>query len=445
MSVEDARSMRPLTVLRDIGFVSFGKYGQYVVTAVTVPLSARLLGTEGVGHLAVGMSAYFIGSLLVDMGIAQFLSAEVPRGDVRRLRGTYLAIRSTILSVLLAGLAAGLLAGVPELALMVLLGLVAGGLFAMSDDWVLIGQGRFGTSMAYQAVGRALYLVLLVGLLPHFPYAWVALLCLLVSSFPAIVLTWWTSTRTYGTPGRPSGVRAVLRLGGPVLTSRLLIASYGQGSGTVYASVLDAASLGLFSAGDRMVRALQSLLDPIGFALLPRMARVADGDRFWPRAVKALAATTAVALLVAAALWLAAPLLVRVVFGPAFGEAVPLLRLEAFILPFTSVTSFVTTAVLTVRRDTTGVLVGAVLGTVVAAGFLLLALHARSVWVLVWGTLASEATAALWYAARMRVLAARDAAGELPPAAPGAAAVLPAAAPAPPAAGPGPGPRGGPE
>ena len=38
----------------------------------------------------------------------------------------------------------------------------------------------------------------------------------------------------------------MVRMGAPVLTSRLLIASYGQGSGAVYSSVLDAASLGLF-------------------------------------------------------------------------------------------------------------------------------------------------------------------------------------------------------
>jgi O-antigen/teichoic acid export membrane protein len=182
----------------------------------------------------------------------------------------------------------------------------------------------------------------------------------------------------------------------------------------VYASVLDAASLGLFSAGDRIVRALQSLLDPIGFALLPRMARVADDDRFWRRATLALLSTIGVAITVSAVLWAAAPFLIALVFGDQFTQSVALLRVEALILPATALTSFVTTAVLTVRRDTTGVLIGGVIGTSVAAVWLFAATVTHSVWTLVWGTVCSEVGVALWYAYRMRrlVLRERRAAGE---------------------------------
>jgi O-antigen/teichoic acid export membrane protein len=404
----DATGIRLLGVVRDIGFISFGKYGQYVVTAVTVPLSARLLGTHGLGLLAIGMSAYFIGSLVVDLGIAQYLSAMLPRADVNQLRGDYLAIRASILAVLAGALGAGLAWEVGPAAEMILLGLAAGGLFSMSEDWVLIGQGRFAASMAYQAVGRVVYLVLLVVLLPKYPSAVVALLCLLVSALPVIALTWRDTSRRFGRPKRPHGLLPTLRMGAPVFTSRLLVASYGQGSGTVYASVLDAASLGLFSAGDRIVRALQSLLDPIGFALLPRMARVADDDRFWRRATLALLSTIGVAIAVSAVLWAAAPLLIEIVFGDQFRDSVALLRVEALILPATALTSFVTTAVLTVRRDTTGVLIGGVLGTSIAAVWLFTATVTHSVWTLVWGTVCSEVGVALWYAYRMRRLVLRE-------------------------------------
>ncbi|MCZ2858501.1 lipopolysaccharide biosynthesis protein [Blastococcus sp. VKM Ac-2987] len=405
---DDVTAIRLLGIVRDIGFVSFGKYGQYLVTAVTVPLAARLLGTEGLGLLAIGMSAYFIGSLLVDLGIAQFLSAMLPKADVNQLRGNYLAIRAGILAVLAAALGVGLAVDVGPAATMILLGLAAGGLFAMTEDWVLIGQGRFFASMAYQAVGRVVYLVLLIVLLPRYPSAVVALLCLLVSALPMIALTWRDTIRRFGRPKRPRELLPTLRMGAPVLTSRLLIASYGQGSGVVYASVLDAASLGLFSAGDRIVRALQSLLDPIGFALLPRMARIADDDRFWRRATLALLSTVGVATAVTAVLWAAAPLLIAVVFGDQFTESVALLRVEALILPATAVTSFVITAVLTVRRDTTGVLVGGIIGTSLAAGWLVVAAMTHSVWTLVWGTVCSEVGVAAWYAYRMRRLVLRE-------------------------------------
>ncbi|WP_280386548.1 lipopolysaccharide biosynthesis protein [Nocardia wallacei] len=401
-----------IAILRDIGYVSFGKYGQYVITVITLPLIARLIGPHGVGLLAIGMSAYFIGSLLVDLGITSFLAAKVhdaaDGAAIDHLRGTYLAIRVTTLSALGAALLVSLPMGVPEPLHMILLGLFAGGLWSISEDWLLIGQGRFGTSTLYQGAGRIGYLALLVLWLPRMPTATTAILCLLLSSLLTIALTWWDALRTFGIPGRPRHVRQVLRIGAPVLTSRALVTSYGQGSAVVYAAVLDAVSLGLYSAGDRLVRAMQSLLDPIGFALLPRMARRGAEETFWRNATRSLLACLAAAGVATLGLWVAAPILVHVMFGNAFAAAVPLLRVEVLILPATTISSLVTTAVLPVRQDTAGVLIGAVLGTCVAAGALAVAVHTHSVWTLVYGTVAAETTVALWYLIRMRWLAVAE-------------------------------------
>ncbi|WP_036570199.1 lipopolysaccharide biosynthesis protein [Nocardia sp. BMG51109] len=414
----------PAAVLRDIGLVSFGKYGQYVITVVTLPLISRLLGPHGVGLLAIGMSAYFIGSLAVDLGITSFLAAKVhdipaEAMYINQLRGAYLAIRTGTLGALGLALLAGLVADVPPQLHMILLGLFTGGLWSISEDWLLIGQGRFGSSTLYQGAGRVAYLVLLIVLLPRLPNASVAMLCLLVSSLLTIALTWGDSLRTFGVPARPRHVRQILRMGAPVLTSRALVTSYGQGSAAVYAAVLDAVSLGLYSAGDRLVRAIQSLLDPIGFALLPRMARRSGEKVFWHNAVRSLVACLTAAVLAVLCVWALAPVLIHVMFGSAFAAAVPLLRIEVLILPATTITSFVTTAVLPVREDTAGVLIGAVAGTCIAAGALAIAVHTRSVWTLVYGTVLAEVTVALWYVIRMRwlVLRERAAARLAPPAA----------------------------
>ncbi|WP_280276489.1 lipopolysaccharide biosynthesis protein [Nocardia wallacei] len=400
-------------VLRDIGYVSFGKYGQYLITVVTLPLISRLLGPHGVGLLAIGMSAYFIGSLAVDLGITSFLAAKVhdtpgESNDIGRLRGTYLVIRVITLSLLGLALVGGLVLGVPAALHMILLGLFTGGFWSISEDWLLIGQGRFGASTLYQGAGRIGYLVLLIALLPHFPNASVALLCLLVSSVLTVALTWWDALRCYGIPGRPGDVRRILRTGAPVLTSRALVTSYGQGSAAVYSAVLDAASLGLYSAGDRLVRAIQSLLDPIGFALLPRMARRSGEKVFWHNAIRSLVACLSVAVVAMLAVWALAPMLVHVMFGSEFADAVPLLRVEVLILPATTITSLVTTAVLPVRQDTAGVLIGAIIGTCVAAGALVVAVRTESVWTLVYGTVGAEVTVALWYLVRVRWLIVRE-------------------------------------
>ncbi|MDM7486854.1 oligosaccharide flippase family protein [Rhodococcus sp. CSLK01-03] len=406
--IEERGTNKALALMRDIGFVSFGKYGQYVVTAVTLPLIARVLGPEGLGLLAIGMSAYFIGSLLVDLGITQFLAAKVPNSDVNQIRGDYLAIRLGVLGTLGTALVAGLVLGVDPHVHMILLGLFAGGFWSVSEDWVLIGQGRFVASTVYQGVGRLAYLALLLVVLPRFPSASVALLCMLASSTLTVALTWRDSLRKYGRPARPRRVAPTVRMAAPVFTSRLLVVSYGQGAAAIYSAVLDAASLGLYSAGDRLVRAVQSMLDPIGFALLPRLARSSGDARFWRRTTLAMLACVGIAVLVAAALWIVAPLAVRLVFGSDFAGAVPLLRVEVLILPATALSSFVTTAVLPVREDTTGVLIGSIIGTCIAAVALYSAFRTHSVWALVYGTVACEFGVALWYVLRTRHLVLRE-------------------------------------
>ncbi|AFU00958.1 lipopolysaccharide biosynthesis protein [Nocardia brasiliensis] len=406
-------------LLRDIGFVSFGKYGQYLITVVTLPIIARVLGAEGLGLLAIGMSAYFIGSLVVDLGITSFLAARVHERhtDTQRigqLRGDYLAIRLTILGGLGALLTLGMMAAAPARLHMVLLGLFAGGVWSISEDWLLIGQGRFGASAVYQGAGRIVYLLLLVLLLPRWPSASVALLCLLSSAVVTVAATWVDAWRRFGPPARPRAVRAILRLGAPVFASRLLVTGYGQGAPVVYAAVLDAASLGLYSAGDRLVRAIQSLLDTVGFAFLPRMARRSAHDRFWRNAIQVLTMCAGIAGLAAAGVWLLAPTLIRLIFGSGFEGTIPLLRVEVLILPAMTVTSFITTALLPVRQDTVGVLIGALIGTCVAASALAIAFRNNSVWALVYGTVLTEIAVALWYLFRVRQLIVRERAAAVP-------------------------------
>jgi O-antigen/teichoic acid export membrane protein len=404
---EERKTMRVLALARDIGFVSFGKHGQYVVTVVTVPLIARILGPEGLGLLAIGMSAYFFGSLLVDLGITQFLAAKIPHANVNQLRGDYLAIRICILALVCSTLLIGTAVGIPPPAHMILLGLCTGGVWSISEDWVLIGQGRFISSTLYQGAGRLGYLALLLLLLPRFPSAPAVMLCMLASSLLTVGLTWADSIRRFGRPARPRNVGPTLRMAAPVFSSRLLVVGYGQGAAAIYSTALDAASLGLYSAGDRLVRAVQSMLDPIGFTLLPRMARTIGDERFWRRAFLAMLGCVGIALVATVALWLAAPVLVRVIFGSEFAEAVPLLRVEVFILPAVALSSFVTTAVLPVREDTTGVLIGSIIGTCIAGVALFIAFRSHSVWALVYGTVACEFGVATWYLLRLKYLLSR--------------------------------------
>lgn len=384
-------------LLRDVLLVGFGTYGQFLVTLVTLPLTARLLGTEGVGLVAVGMSAYFLGSVLVDLGATQYFAARVDDADITRVRGAYAVVRGLLFSVLVAALLIGSVVGADGAARAFLVGAVAGGIWSLSEDWLLIGRGRFGASTAYQAAGRIAYLVALVTLLPQFPSPEVALACLGGSSIITVVATWMDADRHFGPIVPTLRLGDTVRTAAPVLASRLLLTGYGQGGAAAYSTVLDAASLGLFSAADRLVRAGQSVLDPIGFALLPRMARIRDGQAFRARTVQGALGCLALAVVAAAGLTLSAPVVIRIVYGTEFDDATALLRILAWILPATTLTSYITTAVLPAQGRTSTVLSGAIIGVTLAVSALLVTSVTGSVVTMVVGVLVSEWAVALWF------------------------------------------------
>jgi O-antigen/teichoic acid export membrane protein len=404
---------RLMRLARDFGAVVFGKYGQYLTTLITVPLLARMLGPAGMGLLAVGMAAYFFGSIVVDLGMTPFLAARVPElrdtpEKLQQLRADYLALRLSTLGVLGVAYAGGWLAGVPPHVHMILLGLFAGGLWSTSDDWLLIGQGRFVASALYQGGGRIVYLVLLITLMPHSRHAATAMWCLFVSAILTVAGTWSDSHRHFGPVIRPRAPGQILRTSWPIVTSRVLTTGYGQGAPAVYSGMLDAVSLGLYSAGDRLVRAMQSLLDMIGLVLLPRMARRGGHEQFWRHGVRGLQASVAVAAVAAAILWVCAAPIIQVIFGSQFTPAVGLLRVELVILPASTISSYISTALLPVRRDTHGILIASIVGTTASAAGLLTASWTHSVWALIGGTIAAEFSVACWYLARMRHLVRRE-------------------------------------
>lgn len=399
-----SRILGKLAIVRDVGYVAFGKYGQYLITLVTLPLIARMLGTEGVGLLAVGMSAYFLGSLIIDMGITTFLAAELRDEDVRSLRGNYLAIRLSILSVIASIAVVVFVFDSHEHLRMIMFGLLCGGIASMGEGWIFLGQARFGRLVVIEMSGRVLYLILIVSILPNVRTPEAALLCLAGSSLVPVIWTWIVTIRDYGMPRRPKAIGPMVRMGIPVLSSRLLENTYEQGVATIFSLALSARSLGIFSASDRPVQAVSSTLDAIGFGLLPRFAARKQESDFWATIRRGIFGVFLLAVVFSVALALIAPFAIPLVFGDQFEDAVPVMQLQAFILPGTAVASFVTTAVLPVCKDTRGVLYGSLIGTAVILVFLGVALHNHSVWALVTGMLVAETVVASFYLFRVRHL-----------------------------------------
>ncbi|TWS20259.1 lipopolysaccharide biosynthesis protein [Tsukamurella asaccharolytica] len=395
--------------MRDVVLVSAGRYGQYAVTLVTIPLCARLLGPAGMGLLAIAMATYFVGALCTDLGITAFVAARAEKPGLARLRGDYAGLRAAALLAFTALFLLAVALPVPRAVEMGALGLVVGSVGACGDDWVLLGTGRFGAVVVQQTAGRVVYLALLLVLLPPARTPEAAMAALLAGNLVAVGWSWARTLRTHGLPARPGPPTELLRTGGPVCTARLLSSSYGPAAATVFAPTLTPHALGLFSASDRPVQAAGSLLDAVGVSLLPRLAR-RDTDAFWATTRRAIALVAAGGAALAAAATALAPWLVPLIFGAEFDGAVPLLQMQAWALPGLAVTSFVATAVLPVLGDARGVLLAGGVGAAVIAVTLAVAARTHDPRTVVIGIVAAQTAAALFSVLRARRLEAAVAA-----------------------------------
>lgn len=350
---------------RDVVLLLFGKYGQYVVTLLTTPVVARVLGVEGIGLLAVAMAAYFIGSAMVDFGLTHLLAptAAVER-SLGRLRGDYLALRLVTLSVLGVALTAALISG-NQLVVLVALGLCAGGLSSAGEDWILIGLGRYGRLALAQSITRLAYLAGVIAGVLLVPLPHVVLAVSIATNLLASLLTWWMSSRLVPPIERPNVARVarLVRRGAVAFGSRLLIVGYSLGAPLLYATALPGSALGLFSSGERVVRAAQSVNDALGVALLPRFARAdAGGAGLWQRVPAAVVGALLSGCLLATVLWIMAPWVIAILYGPAFVAAVPVLRLLVLVIPAAAISSVLLTSVVYVVGDSWGVLLCSVVG-----------------------------------------------------------------------------------
>ncbi len=395
-------------VARDVALVSAGRYGQYAVTLITIPLCARVLGPSGMGLLAVAMSTCFLGALCTDLGITAFVAARAEQPGLARLRGDYAGLRGTALAAFTVLFVLSALLPLPRAVELGALGLLVGSVSACGDDWVLLGRGRFGAVVLQQSAGRLVYLALLIVLLPRVRTPEAAMACLLAGSLVAVGWSWARTVRAFGPPARPGPPTALVRLGAPVLTARLLSSTYGPGAASLFSPALSSRALGLFSTSDRPVQAAGSLLDAVGVALLPRLARRGH-EAFWATTRRAVVLVGAGAAACSAVATVLAPWVVPLVFGADYDDAVPLLQIQAWALPGLAVASFVATAVLPVVGDARGVLFAGLVGATVIGGALLVALQDHDPHTVVLGIVAAQTAAAVFSVLRARRLEAAGA------------------------------------
>ncbi len=141
----------------------------------------------------------------------------------------------------------------------------------------------------------------------------------------------------------PSSVRDALRLGGSMFLFRAVQALSGSVNRLVLGSVAPVAVLGEYAGAEKITRVFQQGMWPVNQALYPKLTQQAQNN---PRgALK----TVRLSLLFLGGLgaffglviFLGAPLLVHLVLGSAFQEAVPVLRVFSLWIPLIALTTVI--------------------------------------------------------------------------------------------------------
>ncbi|MDQ6664686.1 MAG: flippase [Acidobacteriota bacterium] len=319
------------------------QFSRKLLPLASVPYLARTLGPAGWGTVAfVGALGELI-VLLIEFGFNLSATREIARHrDSRGVCSEVMAgvlgaqIGLAVLGVALALLAARwipLLRDNPRL-------LLAGLFYALAQGflplWFFQGLERMRVAAALEISGK---IVALAGLFifVHAPAdGWKVLALQGLAPALSSVAGIWLAYRAI--PFRAPSlelVREALRTGWPMFLFRGGESLYGAGNAFILGLFAPPVVVGYFSSAEKMGKAAFGLLNPIREALYPRLSHLAIHN---PARGASLARLGAVVmglggLFTGGLLYLAAPVLIRILMGHAFDPAVQVLRILS-VLPF---------------------------------------------------------------------------------------------------------------
>jgi|GEM_PF-1539473 len=313
--------------------------GVAVLSFVSVLITARTLGVDGRGEVALLTTVAFLAGQLASMGVQQSnanLAARHPHRSPS-LAGTSIAI-ALIAGVLSAGTLGGLAALFPAL-----LGGVAGPLFALAlaavpmlilqvylQQLVLAQYGFRASNLAWLLTPLTNVLVngslalagaLTVGLALS---SWIA------GQFLTTVVLAWVLARSHGGFGRPDArlAREVLGFGVKAHVGRVMLVGNYRIDQWILGVIAGPRQVGLYSVAVAWSEVLFFLPTAMAMVQRPDLARDSH-EQAGPRATRVFRATMAVTGVLAIGMIALAPVLCTAVFGESFRGSVDMLRVLA--------------------------------------------------------------------------------------------------------------------
>ena len=319
-----------------------------IVPIVTMPYLGRVLGPSGLGLVAFVQGYTMLLSIVVEFGFNLSATREIAlaRGDrTRRARiiggvlGAHmvLGLAGVIISAAVA-MSVPVLRQHPEVLLWGLALCFADG---FQPYWYFQGTERLRLVAALEISSKVLAAAGMIALVKTPDHAWAVLA---IQAATALVSTSIALTMCLRESGmvRPTIalVRETLASGWPMFVFRSSDSIYSLGNSFVLGLFAPPAIVGFYAGSEKISKAFFGLLNPIREVLYPRLSNmVKDSPREAARLGRLAAWVTILGgVVLGVAVYAMAPLLIRIFLGPAFGAAVPALRILSLMPPLMAIT-----------------------------------------------------------------------------------------------------------
>ncbi len=315
----------------------------YALPLLTFPYLARVLGPSGWGVVIFAQAIGDVIASVVEYGFDISASRETSRHrhDPNRLSELISGVLGAKFLLAMLGIAGAIFSRrfthhvAPSLALFwasTIWGVCQG----INMLWYFQGLERMRLASALEISGKVLA-TLSIFVLVHKPSdGWKVMAAQCVGCVVAHGVTVVLAYREVGFRWPTfASIWNSLRLGGSMFLFRAVQGLAGSVNRLVLGSVAPVATLGEFAGAERLTRVFQQGLWPVNQALYPRLTRqVQDDPNRAMNTVKiSLFLLGGLGLAFGLVIYLAAPLLVRFVLGPAFHDSVPVLRVFALYIP----------------------------------------------------------------------------------------------------------------
>ncbi|MGD0008618.1 MAG: flippase [Terriglobia bacterium] len=315
------------------------QFAQYILPLIALPYLARVLGPWRLGTLAFGQSLMSYIALGVDYGFGLSATRKISTerespAAVNRIANTVWAAKALLASLGLLILLL-LIRLVPRfhalssLLLLLFVGVSGGLLF---PAWLFQGlEQMLPASIINLSVRTLSVLAMFVLVRGPQDYLVYAALVSFGSLLGGAAGAWIAVRRFRLTFSLPSwaDIWRCLKEGCVSFFTLGAISFYSSANGLILGFLASDLMVGFYSAAERVTRMATSVWGPLSQAVYPRFSKLAVDSKqdalHWGR--RMLLVVGAVGLLISVTLFLAAPLIIKVAFGPRYESSVTTLRL----------------------------------------------------------------------------------------------------------------------